>query len=182
MKTQTSQSETSQYIQWTAETKISKQFKSLDEFANSDYLSIHAENFGYSHLVEREISRWSKYKVHNVFIVDADVEYNYGLDFKMYIHYTADGVNFFAELSLGASAITSSPLRRVMLTIKKPADLNLSDLQFNSKEVLNEWFKNMNEGTYESFCYSTNSFYGKGREYRQELRDLSKKSGAFIFA
>jgi hypothetical protein len=181
MKTQTSQSETSQYIQWTAETKISKQFKSLDEFANSDYLSIHAENFGYSHLVEREISRWSKYKVHNVFIVDADVEYNYGLDFKMYIHYTADGINFFKELTIGSSAITSAPLIRVMLTNKRPVGFDLRNLNNNSEELMIEWFTNMKNDIYESFCFSTNAFYNKGREYRQELRKLSQSS-IFIFA
>jgi hypothetical protein len=182
MKNTTSQPEMSQYIQWTADTIIAKQFKSFDEFVKSDYLSIHAKNFDYNHLVEREIASWSKYKVHNVFIVDADPEYNYGLDFKMYIHYTADGINFFSELTIGSKGISSNPLIRVMLTIKKPADLNLLDFKSNSDEIFNEYIQNMNEGTYESFCYSTNSFYSKGREFRQELRDLCKSSGAFIFA
>ena len=181
MTTQSPETQNLTYIQWGSNTEITKQFKSLDEFAKSDYLTIHANNFGYNHLIEREISRWSKYKVHNIFIVDADAEYNYGLEFKMYIHYTADGINFFAELTLGASAITSSPLIRVMLIHKKPVGLDLTDLNNNSEELWSEWFENMNNDIYESFSFSTNAFYNKGREFRKELRKLSESS-FFIFS
>jgi len=174
MKNSTTQSEKLVYIEWSADTKITKQFKSFDEFAKSDYLTTYATNFGYNHLVEREIASWSKYKVHNVFIVDADAKYNYGLDFKMYIHYTADGINFFSELTLGSSTLTSAPLIRVMLAHRKPQGLNIQDIKSNSDEVMQEWYENMKNDIYESFCFSTNAFYNKGREFRNKLRKLSE--------
>ena len=182
MKTQPQTSEERVYIQWNKKTQIKEQFKSFADFAKTHYLTTHANNFGYNHLVEREILRWSKYKVHNIFIVDADVQYNYGLDFKMYLHYTADGITFFRELTIGSSAITASPLIRVMLFHKLPTGLDINNFHGNSPELLAEWFDNMNNNIYDAFCFSTNAFYNKGREFRNELRELSAKSEAFIFA
>jgi hypothetical protein len=181
MTTQTTTSENRIWIQWTAETKIVNQYKSIDDLVESGYLNTYASNFGYNHLIEREVKSWSKYTVHNIFIVDADPQYNYGLNFKMYIHYTADQINFFAELTIGSKSITNGALIRVMLTHRKPEGLNIHDVKSNSEEILKEWFDNMDNDIYDSFCFSTNACYNKGREFRNELREMSK-SPNFIFA
>tara|TARA_R110002020_G_scaffold320599_3_gene536531 strand:- start:387 stop:854 length:468 start_codon:yes stop_codon:yes gene_type:complete len=79
----------------------------LVEYINSEYPTRIAENFGYHHLLNSEHRHWDKYSP-EVYIVEADPQYNYGLDFKVYLRYKADGINFFKEISYGSASLTST--------------------------------------------------------------------------
>lgn len=169
------------WIEWSEKTMVSKQFKTLDELMQSGFVQKHAENFGYQHLVKRTMDGWSKYQIHNIFIVDANPVCNYGLDFKMWIHYTADGINFMAELTIGSSCLSSAPLQRVNLIQKSPVGFDFNELSNNTREMMMEWMRMINENEIESFRFSTNAFYKKDAKYRNQLREMCKSS-SIIFA
>lgn len=78
----------------------------------SGYIQKYAEKFDYSHLVDKELERWDKYNP-TYYILEADPQTNYGLDFKIWIRYKGDGINFFKEMSLGTISIDNNGLRRV---------------------------------------------------------------------
>lgn len=82
------------------------------EYINSEYPNRIAKNFGHEHLLNKEHSRWNKYNP-EVFIVEADEELNYGLDFKVFLKYKADGINFFKEISYGFSSLSNQGFRTV---------------------------------------------------------------------
>ena len=93
--------------------QIIETFK-MAELMESGYVQKYAANFGYEHLVKREMQRWSKYEP-TFYIVNADATINYGLDFKIMVSYNADDCNFFAEFSLGSSCLSAGNLRMVII-------------------------------------------------------------------
>ena len=169
------------WIEWSEKTMVRNQFKTLDELMESGFVQKHAANFGYEHLINRTMNGWSKHEIHNIFIVDANPVFNYGLDFKIWIHYTADGMNFMMDLSIGSSSITSAPLQRVMLNQKTPVGLDLKNISNNTPEIMREWMEMINNNVIESFQFSTNAFYKKNAEFRSKLREMCKSS-SIIFA
>ena len=169
------------WIEWSDKKIVKNQFKTLDQLMESGFVQKHAANFGYEHLVKREMERWSKYPIHNLFIVDANPVHNYGLDFTMWIHYTADGINFIKELSIGSSSLTSAPLRRVNLNMKQPVGLDLFNIEKNTPEIIAEWMDCIKNNLIESFEFSSNVAYKKDEKYRNGLREMSKND-RFIFA
>lgn len=177
----TSNNETRVFITWGNEQTIVAQFKTMDELVLSGYVDKYASNFGYEHLVKREMERWAKYQIHNVFVTSANPTFNYGLDFKIWINYTADGINFMKQLSLGSSSLTSAPLQRVNLNIAVPAGFDFNNIENNSPEIIAEWCSNIQNNVYSSFEFSTNAFYKKDLQFRQMLRHMSAKN-KFIFA
>ena len=80
------------------------------QYKDSDYPQRECENFGYEHLMKRELERWNKYDP-QVFITEEDPKHNYGLNFKVWLHYKADGLYFFASISYGSSSISSGGFR-----------------------------------------------------------------------
>lgn len=94
--------------------KILNTFISGEQLVASGYIGRYADNFGYNHLIKSELARWEKYKP-TFYVVEADARINYGLDFQIWISYNADGINFFAQMSLGSSCLSSSALRRVVI-------------------------------------------------------------------
>lgn len=162
------------FIEWGNKQVVIAQFKSIESFMETDWMHRQAANFGQLHLVEREMARWSKYPVYNIFVVEADPVFNYGLDFKCYIHYTADGINFMKKLSTGGSSISSAPLVRVTLNIAKPKDFDFNNLDKNSDETIKEWIEMISNNVVESFEYSTNVAYRKDSSARPELREMCK--------
>lgn len=169
------------WIEWSEKTMVSKQFKTLDELMESGFVQKHAANFGMEHLINQKMNGWSKHEIHNIFIVDANPVCNYGLDFKIWIHYTADGINFMAELTIGSSCLSSAPLQRVNLIQKTPDGFDFKNIENNSREMMMEWMEMINNNIIESFRFSTNVFYKKNAEFRNELRELSKYP-SIIFA
>ena len=85
-----------------------------DELKESGFIQKYADNFGYNHLVERELERWAKYNP-TYYILEADSKLNFGLDFQIWIWYKADGIQFFAQMSLGSCSISNQGLRRVKM-------------------------------------------------------------------
>ena len=169
------------WIEWSEKTMVKQQFKTLDELMESGFVQKHASNFGYEHLIKRTMDGWSKHEIHNIFIVDANPVFNYGLDFKMWIHYSTDGMNFMMELSIGSSSITSAPLQRVNLITKSPDGFDFKNIENNSREMMMEWMEMINNNIIESFRFSTNAFYKKDAKYRNQLREMCKSS-QIIFA
>lgn len=84
----------------------------FDQYIDSKYPATLAKNFGYEHLVDREHRRWAMYNP-EVYIVEANPKHNYGLDFKVFLRYKADGINFFKEISYGSSMLSNQGLREV---------------------------------------------------------------------
>lgn len=84
----------------------------FNEFSTSEFLASNAENFGREHLVKSELSRWEKYNA-VFYVVKADAANNYGLDFNIWISYTADGINFFKKFNLGMACLSSDGVRIV---------------------------------------------------------------------
>ena len=169
------------WIEWSEKTMVRNQFKTLDQLMESGFAQKYAANFGYEHLLDWKIDQWSKHEIHNIFIVDANPVFNYGLDFKIWIHYTADGINFMMEFTIGSSSLTSAPLQRVMLNTKTPVGLDLKNIENNTPEIIREWMEMINNNVIESFQFSTNVFHKKCAEFRSKLRELSK-SPSIIFA
>lgn len=169
------------WIQWGDEQTIVAQFKTIDELVSAGYVAKYASNFGYEHLVDRSLKNWANVEIHNVFVTSANPTFNYGLDFKIWIHYTVDGINFMKQLNIGSASLTSAPLQRVMLNIALPVGLDIQNLENNSPEIIAEWFSNMQNNVYSSFDFSTNAFYKKDSQYRSQLRELCTKHN-FIFA
>ena len=91
--------------------KISKRL-TWAEYVASDYPSLECANFGYEHLMAKELKRWGKYDP-QVFITDEDPKHNYGLSFKVYLRYTADGINFFRSISYGSSSLSNAGFRAI---------------------------------------------------------------------
>lgn len=153
------------------------QFNSIDSFASSDYLSRYASNFGYQHLVDREMNFWkNKAIVHNFFITSANADYNYGLDFKIWINYsTNEGMNFCKEFSLGSKSLNNAGLKLVQLDTKMP--VGLSD-DFDNIDLLNEFAYNIKNNIIESIRFSDVSFK-KDAEYRHLLRKRCEQGQIF---
>jgi len=181
VENQSINNETRIWIEWSEKTIVSKQFKTLDELMESGFVQKHASNFGYEHLINRTMDQWSKHQIHNIFIVDANPVFNYGLDFKIWMHYSTDGMNFMMELSIGSSSLTSAPLQRVNLITKTPVGFDFNELSNNTREMMMEWMRMINENEIESFRFSTNAFYKKDSKYRNQLREMCKSS-SIIFA
>ncbi len=179
--TSTPKNETRVFIEWGNKETILFQFKNMTELIESGYLTKYAANFGYQHLVDREIASWSKHQVHNIFVTAADPKYNYGLDFQLWINYTNNEMNFMMKMSIGSSSISSSPLQRVNFNVKTPEGFDILNYKDMSHEMKMEWVENIGQKIYESFEFSTNAFYKKDLKYRPELRQMCSKYG-FTFA
>lgn len=153
------------------------QFNSIDSFASSDYLSRYASNFGHQHLVDREMNFWkNKAIVHNFFITSANADYNYGLEFKIWINYsTNEGMNFCKEFSLGSKSLNNAGLKLVQLDTKMPK--GLSD-NFDNIDLLNEFAYNIKNNIIESIRFSDVSFK-KDAEYRHLLRRRCEQGQIF---
>ena len=174
-----------QFIEWGNRKNVIAQYKSIEDFMTEDWMNRQANNFGHLHLVDSTIKSWSKYKVNNIFVVEANPVYNYGLDFECYIHYTtSEGMNFMMKMSTGGSSLTSGPLVRVSLNVKMPMEL-FRDEDWgklpNAKELLDELLHNMANNIIESFEYSTNVGYRKDKEVRHLLVEMCREHN-FIFA
>jgi len=182
MNTQNNTSEKRIWIEWSNKQNVIAQFKTIESFMSTDWMQRHADNFGQSHLIAQTMNGWSKHTINNIFVVDANPVFNYGLDFKMWIQYTTnDGMNFMMELQTGGSSLTSAPLVRVNLTAKTPVGFNWDDLTQNSPEMIAELHKCFNENLIESFEFSSNVAYKKDASVRHILREQCKKHN-FIFA
>jgi len=169
------------WIEWSNKLIVKNQFKTLDELMESGFVQKHASNFGYEHLVKQTMNGWSKHEINNIFIVDANPVMNYGLDFKIWIHYTTDGINFMMELSIGSSSMTSAPMQRVMLNTKSPVGLDLNNIANNTPEIMAEWMNCITNNLIESIEFSSNVWFKKDEKYRNELREMCK-SKSIIFA
>jgi hypothetical protein len=181
MNTKNNTSEKTIWIEWSNKKNVIAQFKTIESFMSTDWLMRQADNFGQTHLVKNEMDRWSKYPVHNIFVVEMDPVHNYGLDFQCWIHYTADGMNFMREISTGGSSITSAPLVRVMLNTKSPVGMDWNDLSNNTPEIMKEWMQMINDNVIESFAFSSNVAFKKDASVRHILREQCQKHN-FIFA
>ncbi len=113
----------------------------LTEYTNSEYPNRIAENFGYEHLLKAEHSRWEKYNP-DVFIVEADPKINYGLDFKVYLKYNADGINFFKQISYGTKSLSNHGFRQVMGVTLSMSLEEVEKLKSFDPETINNkiWF------------------------------------------
>ena len=109
---------------------------SSEALLESGYIQKYAANFGYNHLVDSELKRWDKYNP-IYYILEADPQINYGLDFTIWISYKADGINFFKEMSLGISIISNSGLRRVQFPTKEGKTIVEFGDQYYSKDKSN---------------------------------------------
>jgi len=89
-----------------------KETLTWDEYLESDYPTRECENFGYEHLMKKELLRWGKYSP-QVIISNQEKEFNYGLDFKVYLLYTVDGLNFFKSINYGSSSISNRGFRTI---------------------------------------------------------------------
>lgn len=87
----------------------------LSEYRFSKYPMKEAKNYGMEHLVTKELMRWTKFDNIQVFIVEADPEYNYGLDFKALIRYQLpdEKLIFIKQISYNGSSLNSFGFRQV---------------------------------------------------------------------
>lgn len=85
---------------------------SYQQYIDSDYPQHECENFGYEHLMDKELERWMKYQP-QVFVTTEDKEHNYGLDFKIYLRYKSDGFYHFRSISFGSSCISNASFRAI---------------------------------------------------------------------
>lgn len=161
-------------IEWGNQENITAQFKSMADFMETDYMERYAKNFGQLHLMEAEVNGWNKYEVHNIFVVSAEAQYNYGLDFKMFIHYTSKGVKFLKELRTGGKGLSSAPLKRVFFNTTKPEGFSYEEE--NTLEVTMAFMENIKNDIYESFKYSMNVGYKKDLKVRHLLREASQEN------
>lgn len=92
------------------ENLIVTQKLTFENYVTSGFPARIAANFGYEHLLKREHARWEKYNP-EVFITEANPKFNYGLDFKVFLRYRADGILFLREISYGSSCLSNSALR-----------------------------------------------------------------------
>lgn len=154
------------------------QFNSIDSFASSDYLSRYASNFGYQHLVDRELNFWkNKAIVHNFFITSANADYNYGLDFKIWVYYsTREGMNFCIEFSLGGKCLNNQGLRLVLLDTKLPEGWS-NDFEKNIA-LYPEFCHNANNNITQSIRFSDVAFK-KDAEFRGRLIERCKMGQIF---
>jgi hypothetical protein len=182
METKTQNTEKRVWIEWGNKQTIVEQFATVDQFMESGYMEKYASNFGYNHLINKEVDRMHNLDIEHIFITKADPELNYGLDFKMWKVYTIDGgMRFLKEITLGGCSITNAPLARVNLNVKTPVGLDFTDLANVDIELFAEWTKNCENNVFESFEFSTNVWYKKDAEFRPELRRMCKE-WKFIFA
>jgi hypothetical protein len=181
-------------IEWGRKQNVITQFNNIKDFQDSKYLDRYADKFGYNHLIEEKIERMSKMNFHNIYIVEANPKANYGLDFKMFVHYTIDeGIQFMKEITLGGSSITSRPLQRIRMNFKRDEfSVEFMDFMFNNidneekmleyKEKNTERYLKANSkdieyrknGIIESFEFSMNVGYKKDREFRAGLAEASQ--------
>lgn len=95
--------------------KILHTLMNTQELLDGGFALKQAENFGREHAYLDAVRRMEQ---HNpvYYITPANPEHNYGLDFKIWAFYIADGIKFFKEMSFGGcSVISSSPLQRVII-------------------------------------------------------------------
>ena len=94
--------------------EIVETYVTLEQFTDSEYPKKQTSNFDRCHNLKKDLARWDKYDP-AWYIVKANPELNYGLDFRIFASYKADGINFLVEVSLGGgSSLTNHGLRRVM--------------------------------------------------------------------
>ena len=92
---------------------IKETFVNTDQLIKSGLAEKWFDNFGMKHILADKLKRMPEYGA-CFYIVEADPEHNYGLDFNIYAHYKADGINFLKQLCI-TSAITSALLHRAMI-------------------------------------------------------------------
>lgn len=109
---------------------------SQEALLESGYIQKYAANFGHDHLVDSELKFWDRYNP-TYYILEADPQINYGLDFTIWISYKADGINFFKKMSLKISTISNSGLRRVQFPTKEGKTIVEFGDQYYSKDKSN---------------------------------------------
>ena len=182
MNTQNNTSEKRIWIEWSNKQNVIAQFKTIESFMSNDWMQRHADNFGQSHLIAQTMRGWEKHTINNIFVVDTNPVNNYGLDFKMWIHYTTnDGMNFMMELHTGGSSLTSAPLVRVNLNTKTPVGFDWNDISNNTPEMFKEMSYLIENKIIESFEFSSNVAFKKDRSVRHLLIEQCKQHN-FIFA
>lgn len=77
----------------------------LSELSKSNYVNEWADNFGYNHLVKKELERWVKYDA-SFYIMKADRDFNYGLDFTIMASFNLNGKNIIQQVTFGGVTIT----------------------------------------------------------------------------
>lgn len=97
--------------------EIIQKILGTQELTESGLVTKWASNFDYQHLVKEEIARWEKYNP-TFYIVKAEAEHNYGLDFNIYVSYKADGINFFNQFQF-IHSLTSYGVKRVLIFDKE---------------------------------------------------------------
>lgn len=95
------------------ELKIKQTFVNTDQLIKSGLAEKWFDNFGMKHILGDKLKRMTEYGA-SYYVVEAEAEHNYGLDFNIFMCYKADGIKFFKQLCT-TSAITSFPLHRVMI-------------------------------------------------------------------
>ncbi len=92
--------------------KIKQTIISTAELIKSGLAEKWFDNFGMKHILSDKLARMESYGA-VYYIVEAEAEHNYGLDFNIFIFYTVDGIKFLKQLCT-TSSITNFALRRVM--------------------------------------------------------------------
>lgn len=91
---------------------ITQTFTTSDELIKSGLLEKWFSNFGMTHIMMEKLMH--KYNP-TYYIVKAEPEHNYGLDFNIYTKYTADGINFLKKMNI-TSSLTNNALCRVIIS------------------------------------------------------------------
>jgi len=119
-------------------------------------------NFGMVHLLTSDLKRMEKYSP-VYYVVAADAQYNYGLDFNIYALYDSpDGIKIFAQFSYSC-CIHSGGLRTVRIIDEATTGLD------------NETIKSV--GLSPNTIQFGTVYYDKGRENRTKLAEASQQLG-----
>jgi len=120
------------------------------------------DNFGMVHLVTSDLKRMEKYSP-VYYVVAADAQHNYGLDFNIYTLYTIpEGLTFFAQFSY-QSCIHSGGLRQVWIQDEAHLGIDADTM----KQV----------GIEPNIIRFGTVYYDKGRQHRAKLAKASQQLG-----
>jgi hypothetical protein len=134
----------------------------LEELNASGLAAKWYENFDMGHLLKADLIRMEKYSP-VYYVVAADAEHNYGLDFNIYTLYTIpEGLTFFAQFSY-QSCIHSGGLRQVWIQDESHLGINAETM----KQV----------GIEPNIIRFGTVYYDKGRQHRAKLAEACQKMG-----
>lgn len=176
--------ETELLIEWGDKKYVSKNINSINELIESGYLDKYAKNFGYEHLINKEVDFLKKLNILKIYIVVEDEKHNYGLDFSIWYLHKGKGVNedmkFLNELSF-IKSMTSAPMMRVLMITKAPDSLNLDNIESINKNELEEFLFNMQNNVIEGFRISKNAGYKKDSNIRELVRKECIKNDFVLY-